>query len=89
MKEIVKVLILLVLSVSINSSQIATNLWSKETLAPVHYLNFIDDQQMILSTEKGELIKMDARNGAFTWKKNLIYDIQFLIATFESCKSFV
>jgi hypothetical protein len=70
---------------SIFTSQIATNLWTKEFLGKPHSIRFANSEELILSTTKGIISKINANTGEEIWKKNMIYDTKYELESNIQC----
>lgn len=71
---------------NLNSCQISTHLWSKEYLSEINSASFINDDHVLLSSTKGNLVNLRFKNGEPVWNKNFLYANKFTVESNEKCK---
>lgn len=68
------------------SSLINSELWNKELIGAGHSYNFVNENELLLTTERGVITRLDLSRGSAVWKKNMIYQDIFELETIDQCK---
>jgi hypothetical protein len=68
------------------ANPIATSLFNKELLGEPLSVNFLSNQEVLVSSVKGLVSKINLLQGETIWRKNLIYPTKLNIKSEEKCK---
>jgi hypothetical protein len=74
---------LFLMTLSINN---VSNLWSKEFLGKPYSVRYTAADQILISTTRGIVSKLNADDGEVSWRKNLIYNTNLEVDGKGQCK---
>ncbi len=77
MKYLISILLAFTLFYITLSNNNVSNLWTKEFLGKPYDVRYIDSDQILISTNRGIISKLNADNGEVSWRKNMIYNTKF------------
>jgi hypothetical protein len=90
MRSILCELVLLSCLVNIAlTNPIATSLFNKELLGEPFSVNFLSDQEVLVSSVKGLVSKISLQRGETIWRKNLMYPTKLNLKSEEKCIVFL
>jgi hypothetical protein len=82
-------LILIIIQIGISSSsQIANKLWGQESLGEISEIKFQDSTNFLISTKSGLISTYDLNLKKILYKKNYLYENNFILDTTENCIKF-
>ncbi len=70
------------------TNPIATSLFNKELLGEPLSVNFLSDQELLISSVKGLVSKINLERGQTIWRKNLMYPTKLNLKSEDKCKVF-
>ena len=76
MKTFLIIYTICVLSVITFQNPISSNLFNKDLIGEPTSVNFLSEKEILISSLKGLISKVELQSGEIIWKKNLIYPIK-------------
>lgn len=68
---------------------ISSNLFNIDLLGIPTSVNFINEKELLISSSKGLVTKVDLNSGKIMWRKNMIYPVSLKLSTVDKCNLFV
>lgn len=69
----------------VSASSISNMLWKKEFLGEVSSVSFMSEAELIISSKRGIISKINYSNSEVEWRKNMIYNTEYAIETLGEC----
>ncbi len=85
-KSDTKIIFLFVIIGLVSSSQFTTNLWNLELIGKPFSFKFVTENEILTTSTRGVVSKVNASNGEIMWKKNMFYRNEIDLISNAHCK---
>ncbi len=85
MKYSIRLFIITILSISLIKTQISNILWQQEMITNISQVNFVNENEAVIYSDRGILAKVRTNFGDTIWKKNYVFSKNFKIKSIDKC----